>query len=79
LLAGRSEQWVDKVIDDKEGRADVLPRGLLSLYRERVNQGLWLDADALLVNVRTGSYKGRVDWEHDPPLVNADYTDEGLQ
>jgi CRISPR-associated endonuclease/helicase Cas3 len=79
LLAGRSEQWVDKVIDDKEGRADVLPRGLLSLYRERVNQGLWLDADALFVNVRTGSYKGRIDWEHDPPLVNADYTDEGLQ
>jgi CRISPR-associated endonuclease/helicase Cas3 len=79
LLAGRSEQWVDKVIDDREGRADVLPRGLLSRHEALVDQGLWLDADALLVNIRTGSYKGRIDWEHDPPLVKADYTKEGLQ
>jgi hypothetical protein len=79
LLAGRSEQWVDKVIDDPDGRADVLPRCLLPRYEGFRNQKMWLDADSLLVNIRTGSYRGRIDWEHDPPIVDADYTKEGLQ
>jgi CRISPR-associated endonuclease/helicase Cas3 len=79
LLAGRSEEWVDRVIDDAEGRADVLPRGLLSRHQALSNEGFWLDADALLVNIRTAPYQGRIDWKHDPPLVNADYTKEGLQ
>jgi CRISPR-associated endonuclease/helicase Cas3 len=79
LLAGRSEQWVDKVIDDPDGRAEVLPRCLLPRYEQFRNEQMWLDADSLLVNVRTGSYRGRIDWGHDPPIVGADYTKEGLQ
>ena len=70
---------VDKVIDDTEGRADVLPRGLISRHAALSNEGYWLEADALLVNVRTNTYSGRIDWKRDPPVVNAEYTKEGLQ
>jgi CRISPR-associated endonuclease/helicase Cas3 len=79
LMAGRSEPWVDKVMDEVEGRADVLPRCLLSRHQALSNDKLWLEADALLVNVRTRPYHGRIDWKHDPPLVDAKYTKEGLQ
>ena len=80
LTAGRSEQWVDRVLSTAEGSADLLPRSLLSRYRNLSKEGLWLEADALLVSVRTNSYRGRIVWEHDPPLVKAEYSsDEGLQ
>lgn len=80
LLAGRSEQWVEQVIEETEGRADVLPRSLLSRHRVLSDKGLWLEADALLVNIRTAAYQSRIDWTHDPPLVNAAYDSrEGLQ
>jgi CRISPR-associated endonuclease/helicase Cas3 len=79
LMAGRSEPWVDQVLDAAEGRADVLSRCLLSRHQALSEEKLWLDADALLVNVRTRGYRGRIDWKHDPPLVDAKYTEEGLQ
>ena len=66
-------------MDEVEGRADVLPRCLLSRHQALSNDKLWLEADALLVNVRTRPYHGRIDWKHDPPLVDAKYTKEGLQ
>lgn len=78
LLAGRSEAWVETVLDGVEGRVDVLPRSLLVRHKALSKEGLWLDADALLVNVRTGAYRGRIDWSNDPPIVSADYTKEGL-
>jgi hypothetical protein len=80
LLAGRSEEWIEEVLGDKaDGRADVLPRSLLSRHEELRKRGRWLDADALLVNVRSAAYYGRIHWKHDPPVVDADYnSNEGL-
>jgi CRISPR-associated endonuclease/helicase Cas3 len=79
LMAGRSQPWVDKIMDTTEGRSDLLPRCLLSRHRALTEEKLWLDADALLVNVRTGGYRDRIDWNHDPPVLDAKYTKEGLQ
>lgn len=81
MLAGRSEPWVEKVLGESgDGRADVLPRSLLPRHRTLMSNGLWLDADALLVNVRTATYRDRIDWTQDPPLVDAEYSaNEGLR
>lgn len=80
LLAGRSEEWVEEVLGDTaDGLADVLPRSLLPQHEQLTRSGRWLDADALLVNVRAAAYTGRIDWKQDPPIVDADYSsDEGL-
>jgi CRISPR-associated endonuclease/helicase Cas3 len=80
MLAGRSEPWVEKVLGDSaDGRADAVPRFLLARYQDLMKQGLWLDADALLVNIRVAAFHSRIDWTQEPPVVDAPYTsEEGL-
>lgn len=72
LIAGRSESWVEQISADNN-RIDVLPRSLIERYERLSKAGLWLDADALLVNIR---FHGglQIDRSGDPHVINAEYS-----
>lgn len=55
VVAGEHKDWIEAVIENEDGRADVLPRCLEKDYRRLKSQKLWLEADALLVNAYTSS------------------------
>ncbi len=57
LLAGAHQDWVEQVIERIDGTADVLPACLEDEYEGKRQQGLWIEANALLVPIRFGSLK----------------------
>lgn len=51
LVAGTNQDWIDQVIDEKEGTIDLLPELLTGEYRTLKGQGLAIEANDLLVPV----------------------------
>ncbi|PWU05830.1 MAG: hypothetical protein C5B51_13600 [Terriglobia bacterium] len=76
LLAGREEDWVRSVIEQFDGRADVLPRQLVPSHAALRREGRFLEADSLLVNVRVASMRQDIDTSNDPWIINAPYDSE---
>lgn len=78
LIAGQHEQWIEKVIENQDGRAEVLPIGLKSEYDKFVQEKMWLDADALLVNTYVSGIADVLDKSVDPWVVHLPYGSDGL-
>ncbi len=77
LLAGAHQPWVEHVIEQTDGTIEVLPVELREDYHGRLHDGLWIEANSLLVSVRVralGKIKDRLDTSHDPWIVNCPYT-----
>jgi hypothetical protein len=85
LVAGINQDWIDEVVDEKEGSIDLLPEPLADQYNTFRNEGLRIKANDLLVPVgrwRTYLFKNdRVDISQDPwILTDCGYTKEiGLE
>jgi CRISPR-associated endonuclease/helicase Cas3 len=54
LLAGAHQDWVEHIIESTDNRVEVLPECLIDKYEARRQQGLWIEANALLVPIRAG-------------------------
>jgi hypothetical protein len=75
LVAGTNQDWIDKVIDEKEGSIELLPRPLVSDYSSLKQQGLIIEANDLLVPIsrwRLGYLfeKESIDKSQDPWILN---------
>lgn len=83
LLAGAHQDWVEQVIESTDGTIEALPTSLSSEYESRRRQGLWIEADALLVPVREKSLayiRPKLDTSSDPWKVNCPYSQtKGLE
>jgi CRISPR-associated endonuclease/helicase Cas3 len=73
LVAGEHHQWIEKVIENQSGRADVLPLSLKTEHRQLQDEKRWLEADALLVNAYTSSFGSLLDKSGDPWTVDLAY------
>ncbi len=82
LLAGAYQDWVEAIIEKTDGTIEILPKNLIGEYNKRKEMGLWIEADSLLVPVRTKSLawlKSKIDTSKDPWIANLSYTsDRGL-
>ena len=83
LLAGTHQDWVEQVIESTDGTVEVLPRCLREDYEDKIREGLWVEANALLVPVRSQSLqwlKSKLDTSSDPWIINAPYSEsQGLE
>jgi hypothetical protein len=81
LLAGAHRDWVDDVIENADGRLDVVPRTLMERYTALQDEGLWLEANALLVPIRITRFnRSLLDRNTDPWMINCPYSSTmGLQ
>ncbi len=52
LLAGAHQNWVETIIEQTDGIAELLPIPLKKEYDEKIEQGLWIEANSLLVPIR---------------------------
>jgi CRISPR-associated endonuclease/helicase Cas3 len=86
LVAGTNEDWIDQVIDEKEGSIELLPEPLAEEYNTLKQQRLTIEANNLLVPV--GRWRlpyllknGRIDTSQDPwILTDCNYSKEiGLE
>lgn len=80
-IAGAHEDWVESVIESTDSSIDVLPDCLEEEYHDLMAEGLWLEANALLVPVRWRSLLfRRYDVRHDRAdgisVIDAPYTSE---
>lgn len=75
LLAGAHEDWVEELIDREGSIIEALPRSLRNEYLEMMDNGLWLEANRLLVPLRLypGMLQGAVT-RGDPWMVNLPYS-----
>lgn len=77
LLAGAYQDWVEEIIKKTDGVMELLPKCLLKEYNNRIDTGLWLEANNLLVPVRTKSItwlKSKIDMTNDPWVADMSYT-----
>lgn len=83
LLAGAHQDWVEQVIESTDGTVEVLPRCLVKEYKAILRDGLWIEANALLVPLRAQSLswlRPKLNTSSDPWVINADYSElRGLQ
>lgn len=85
VTAGAEEPWVDQVMDRAEASIDVLPKCLEQEYRELRSDGLWVEAQSLLVPMLWRAVRGhlaraRYEAEEDLWIVDAPYdADFGLR
>lgn len=83
LLAGAYQDWVEEVIEKTDGTIEIIPSCLLKEYNRRKDSGLWIEANSLLVSIRTSSLswlKQKLDTSADPWVGNLVYTTErGLE
>jgi len=83
LLAGAHQDWVEEIIEKTDGIVEFLPRCLLQEYTQRRENGLWVEANNLLVPVRIRSLAwliSRFDTSSDPWVADLGYTpDRGLE
>lgn len=77
LLAGAHQDWVEQVIESTDGTVEVLPKCLIEEYETRRRQGLWIEANSLLVSIRTRSLnaiRAKLDTSTDPWIVDSPYS-----
>lgn len=86
LIAGTNQDWIEEIIDEKEGSIELLPEPLLREYTTLKQEGLTIEANDLLVPV--GRWRlpylfneNRIDESQDPwVLTGCRYTRElGLE
>jgi CRISPR-associated endonuclease/helicase Cas3 len=76
LVAGEHEEWIDQVIENVEGRADLLPFNLIGEYDMFTAERRWLDADSLLVNTYTSGLEDVIHKERSPWVIKLGYDDK---
>lgn len=83
LLAGTYRNWVEAIIEKTDGIFEVLPINLKNEYEDKRKKGLWIEANSLLVPLRSRKIfglKGVLHTETDPWMINCLYLpDEGLK
>lgn len=83
LLAGSHQEWVEHVIEKSDGTIEVLPNCLKQQFESLRKEGLWIEANSLLVPIRVRSLnwlRPRLNMTSDPWLINAPYSKSlGLQ
>jgi len=83
LLAGAYQDWVEAIIEKTDGIFEVLPISLKNEYEDKQKEGLWIEANSLLVPLRSkkiAGLKGVLRTETDPWTINCLYSsDEGLK
>jgi CRISPR-associated endonuclease/helicase Cas3 len=79
FLAGAYQKWIDDIIDQTDGIVEVLPDSLHNEFERRKEEGLWIEADSLLVPVRVRkifALKDLIDKKKDPWLIYYKYSHE---
>lgn len=83
LRAGAHEDWVDKIIEKTDGTVEVLPNSLRDLYEKKQKEGLWIEANSLLVPIRFRkllSFQDVLNKDNDPWIIYSPYSSkEGLK
>lgn len=81
MIAGCHRNWIEDVIEQSDKTIEVLPSNKLEEYKKRRKDGLWIEADNLLVPIRARSrYKfgSLLNLKEDPPLIYIEYNELGL-
>lgn len=82
LLAGAFQDWVKAIIEKTDQTLDVLPKCLLAKYESKKAEGLWVEANSLLVPVRTTQFawlRPKLTKQDDLWIADLKYThEEGL-
>lgn len=81
MIAGCHRNWIEDTIEKSEKNIEVLPSNKLEEYKERRKNGLWIEADNLLVPIRARSiYKfgSLLNLKEDPPHIYIEYNELGL-
>lgn len=79
LLAGAYQEWVESIIDKTDGIVEVLPCSLHDEFNKRKEEGLWIEANALLVPIRirkTWAIRDLIDKKVDPWEIYCEYSCE---
>ncbi|RMH38249.1 MAG: CRISPR-associated helicase Cas3' [Nitrospirae bacterium] len=77
LLAGAHQDWVEQVIESTDGILEVLPTSLVEKYENKRAQGLWIEANALLVPIRVRSLsylRDKLNTSTDPWTLSSPYS-----
>jgi CRISPR-associated endonuclease/helicase Cas3 len=74
LLAGAHRKWVEDIIESTDGTVEALPECFSAEYEKRRNEGLWIEANMLLVPVRIQSVRQFIDFSHDPWRLRCRYS-----
>lgn len=80
VTAGVHERWIESVLESTDGTVDVLPGSKEEEFRRLQADGLWLDANELLVPVRWVSLRRLMPRraEDGVYVIDCDYDDLGL-
>ncbi|MEW6088592.1 MAG: CRISPR-associated helicase Cas3' [bacterium] len=81
MIAGTHRNWIEDVIENSDKTIEVLPSNKLEEYNNRRKNGLWIEADNLLVPIRTRSiyrFKSLLNLRVDPPNIYVEYNELGL-
>jgi CRISPR-associated endonuclease/helicase Cas3 len=79
LIAGIHQDWIEKIIEKTDGIFEVLPQSLSEEYEKRNKQGLWIEANALLVSIRLqllSTVKSDLNTLTDPWQLDCNYSSE---
>lgn len=79
LIAGIHQDWIEEIIEKTDGIFEVLPQCLSEEYEKRNNQGLWIEANALLVSIRLqllSAVRSDLDTSTDPWQLDCNYSSE---
>ena len=77
-MAGASEDWVEAAMEKSDRSFDLLPLSLQRRYSSLRSEGLWIEADSLLVPVQARSVarlvrEGLIDISTDPWTTSCSY------
>jgi CRISPR-associated endonuclease/helicase Cas3 len=78
LVAGIHKDWVEEVIESVDGSVELLPSSLAAEYDKLDDEGLWVEANDLLVPVRAQklhSLGKSIDKSHDPWIIRRPYSE----
>lgn len=81
MIAGCHRNWIEDTIEQSDKTIEVLPSNKLEEYKKRRKNGLWIEADNLLVPIRARSiYKfgSLLNLKEDPPHIYIEYNELGL-
>ncbi|MDR4507317.1 MAG: CRISPR-associated helicase Cas3' [Candidatus Brocadiaceae bacterium] len=81
MIAGCHRNWIEDTIEQSDKTIEVLPSKKMEAYEKRRNNGLWIEADNLLVPIRARSiYKfgSLLNLKEDPPKIYIEYSELGL-
>ena len=81
MIAGCHRNWIEDAIEQSDKTIEVLPSNKLEEYKKRRKNGLWIEADTLLVPIRARSiYKfgSLLNLKEDPPHIYIEYNELGL-